>query len=443
MTDPHETAELILSLVPASTEAQVIITSGSSELTRFANSFIHQNVADEGSTIELTIARGKQVASASAHASDKEALARFVGSVSEASELAPEMDDWPGLVGGDEVVGPPAEPGAGSVTPSDRAQRVKAFVDAAPDLNAAGYCQTQQARVVYANTAGLRASGHHAAAILDGVHQTATSAGSAHTASRRFADIDAAATGALAADRARRSATTVDVEPGEYEVVLAPEASATIAVFLGFYGFNGKQVVEGQSFARLGEQQFDPAYELIDDGSRPGAMGFGFDSEGTAKRRVELVSEGIVRNLALDRRQAPKLDMETTGNAASFFGTYFGPIPTDMMVTPGDASPDELIASVERGLYVSTFNYVRILDPRTTVATGLTRNGTFIIENGEIVGAASNLRFTQSFAGALAPGNVLGVGNDARMADSEFAPGIVHTPSLRLRSWRFTGGASG
>ena len=127
----------------------------------------------------------------------------------------------------------------------------------------------------------------------------------------------------------------------------------------------------------------------------------------------------------------------------TLFASYFGAVPTNLFVTPGDQAVEELIGGVERGLYVSTFNYVRILDPRSTVGTGLTRNGTFLIEDGDIVSSVSNLRFTQSFAGAVAPGRVLGVGSDARLADSEFGPGLVHAPSMRLAGWRFTGGAAG
>lgn len=442
-TTPRDLAERALALLPAGVEGQVRVTASSSGLTRFANSFIHQNVADEGAEVMLTVARGKQVASAMAHLADDDALAGFVASVAEAASIAPEMADWPGVAGGDEIAGRAPEPGAAAVTPDDRAAVVEGFVAAAPDLLAAGYCQSEHLDVVLMNTAGLVAHGSGASAIVDGIHQTPTSAGSGHSASRRFADLDGSIVGGRAASRARRSATTTDVDAGAYEVVLAPEAVATLALFLGFYGFNGKQVAEGQSFVRVGEQSFDPAFELIDDGSHPDAFGVGFDDEGTRKRRVELISDGVVRNLAVDRRQAAKLGLDTTGHAVSVFGGYYGPIPTDLRVSPGTTSEEELIASVERGLYVSTFNYCRVLDPRTTVTTGLTRNGTFVIEDGHIVGAASNLRFTQSLAEAVRPGNVLGVGSDARHADSEFGPGMVHCPSLRLRSWRFTGGASG
>jgi predicted Zn-dependent protease len=251
------------------------------------------------------------------------------------------------------------------------------------------------------------------------------------------------AVGGLAAERARRGTSPGEMSPGEYEVVLGPEAVATIAIFLALYGFNAKQVQEGQSFVSVGEQQFDPAFSLVDDGTDPRAMRVGFDTEGTPKQRLDLVRAGTTAAIAYDRRQAAKAGVESTGHALSFFGEYWGPIPIDLFVAPGERPVEDLIAGVEHGLYVSTFNYVRALDPRTTVVTGLTRNGTFLIEGGELGGAVKDLRFTQSLVGALAPGRVLGVGSDARFADSEFGPSFVHAPSLGLAGWRFTGGAEG
>jgi predicted Zn-dependent protease len=225
--------------------------------------------------------------------------------------------------------------------------------------------------------------------------------------------------------------------------VLAPEAVATLALFLGVYGFNGKAVNEGQSFLRVGDRQFDEAFELIDDALDERSMKLRFDSEGTPKQRLALINEGVTRNVVYDRREAVKAGTKSTGHSIKLFGQNVGPIPTDLFVTAGGSTPEALIGGVRRGLYISTFNYVRILDPRTTVATGLTRNGTFLIENGELTDAVSDLRFTQSFAGAIAPGRVLGIGNDARFADSEFGATIAHVPSIRLAGWRFTGGAAG
>ena len=117
--------------------------------------------------------------------------------------------------------------------------------------------------------------------------------------------------------------------------------------------------------------------------------------------------------------------------------------PYDLVVGGGSESVEDLIAAVDRGIYVATFNYCRILDPKTQVVTGLTRNGTFMIENGKITGALTGLRFTQSFVAALGDGNLLGLGDDTRYADSEFGAGFVRAPSMRLASWHFTGGTEG
>ncbi|MGH3442592.1 MAG: metallopeptidase TldD-related protein, partial [Nitriliruptorales bacterium] len=326
--------------------------------------------------------------------------------------------------------------------PADRSAHVRAFVDAAPDLRAAGYVDTESSRVVFANSAGHRAASGATRATVDGIHQTASSAGSAHQTSARFAELDGGAAGALAGDLARRGEDPIDVDPGRYEVVLSPECVATILIFLSFYGFNAKQHLEGQSFVRLGEAQFDPTVSVWDDATDPRAIALPFDAEGTPKQRLDLVTNGTSTALAHDRRTAARSDTASTGHALHG-GESMGPVPLNLFLGRGDASGDELIAEVERGILVTTFNYCRALDPKTQVVTGLTRNGTFLVEGGEIGKPLTNLRFTQSFVEALSGGRVLGLGSDARFADSELGPGMVHTPSIRLAEWNFTGGAQG
>jgi predicted Zn-dependent protease len=249
--------------------------------------------------------------------------------------------------------------------------------------------------------------------------------------------------GELAARRAKASLGAVDIKAGAREVVLAPECLATIVIFMAVYGFNAKSHEEGQSFVRIGETQFDPAFRLLDDGTDTRALRIAFDSEGTPKQPLALVEDGRSLGLAHDRRTARKADTSSTGHAFNFFGGYLGPVPIDLFVSPGDRSEDELVADVEQGLYVSTFNYCRVLDPKSLVVTGLTRNGTYLIENGRITTPVTNLRFTQSFVEALGPGRILGLGDNDRFADSEFGSGMVHCPAIRLESWNFTGDATG
>ncbi len=125
-------------------------------------------------------------------------------------------------------------------------------------------------------------------------------------------------------------------------------------------------------------------------------------------------------------------------------GGPFGALPANLVLEPGAASPDELVAAVERGLLVTDFWYTRILDPRTMVVTGLTRNGVWLVEDGRVVRPVTNLRFTQSYLDALGPGAVKGVGSDATLiGGATFGFGAYVVPSLHLAGWSFTGGAQG
>jgi len=445
---PAEICQQVLDLVGDRAEAQVTSQQGRPALTRFANSFIHQNVGEAGVSVNLKVALPDgRVATASTTRADSAGLAALVEGALAAAALRPVDPDWPGLA-------PPAtvpevdhyDPATEAATPDERARRVRAFVDAGPGLRAAGYCDTDGGTTAFANSAGQRAEGRSTRATIDGIHQTDDSAGSGHATATRLADLDATGVGAAAADRALRSQAAADIGPGEYEVVLEPECVSTILIFLGFYGFNAKQVIEGQSGIRLGESQFDRAVSIWDDATAPAALGVAFDADGTPKRRLELVQAGVSSALALDRRTARKMGTESTGHAVPESDAY-GPIPSNLFLGPADpafgAGTSDLIASTARGLLVTTFNYCRILDPKTQVVTGLTRNGTFLIEDGKVRGGVKNLRFTQSFIEALGPGNVLGISREARFADSEFGPGLVHCPALRLGSWRFTGGVRG
>ncbi len=438
-----EIAESVLHRVGDRGEAAVSVQSGTSDLTRFANSFIHQNVAERRLQVALEVAFENRAASASIDRVDSDSLDRLVERTVHAARLHTADTDWPGLIGPTPI--PEAanwDPAVANATPDDRATQVAGFVGAAAGMRAAGFFDTEAYDVVYANNNGQHARGRFTRTSLDGIHQTDSSAGRGHATSARWADIDAIAVGAAAAKTAAMSQTPGELAPGEYEVVLAPECVATIIVFLAFYGFNAKAAIQGQSFFDAGEMQFDPQISVVDDGTDPRAIGLLFDNQGVPKRRNTLIERGVSRSLNHDRRTAPKMKTSSTGNAVPGSAS-FGPVATDLFLDAGQAAPLDMIAATERGVFVTEFNYCRILDPKTQVVTGLTRNGTFLIENGELAGPVSNLRFTQSFVDALQPGQVLAVGDDDRFARNEFADGTTHVPSLHLASWNFTGNAQG
>ncbi len=444
MSAQLDVCERVLQLVGTDAEAEVTVTTGIEALTRFATSFIHQNVADAVQQVHLRLAVDGRVAEATTNQTDDDALSRLVRSTLDAAGLQPVDPGWPGLAPVADAL--PIEhwdDATASAEPIARAERVGSFVSAADGLESAGFCSTEGVDVAFANSGGQRLSGRSTSALLDGIARTGTSDGSARAASVRLSDLDGSLAGADAVRRARDSADATDLPPGRYEVVLSPSCVVNLLGFLAIYGFNGRAVEEGRSFARLGEEQFDAAVTLADDVGHPDAVGVAFDAEGTPKRRVELVRAGVTTSLIHDRRTAKALGAESTGNAVAGAGP-FGALPANLVLEGGSSSAEELLAGVERGVLVTDFWYTRILDPRTLVVTGLTRNGVWLIENGRIVRPVTNMRFTQSFLDALGPGAVRGVGSDETLVGgATFGLGAYVVPSLHLASWNFTGGAKG
>ena len=436
----------VLRLVGDRARALVTYGEGHSALTRFANSRIHQNVASDEQQVRLRVTVGEgQGAQATTTRLDREGIERLVEGCLAAAALRPADPEDPGLAG----PAPLAEvdhwdDATAAADPDARAEVVAGFVAAGADLEAAGYCSTEGATHVLCTTTGIRYASRATMAQVDGIHRAAATSGPptdgyGQTTSVRLRDVDGSRVGAVAAAKARAGADPVALDPGGYEVVLEPRAVAALLLFPAWLGFNAKAHAEGTSFVHLGEQQLDESIDLWDDATDPRALGRPYDAEGTPKRRLDLVRAGVSVGLAHDRRSARLAGVEPTGS--SIGSEAFGGYPGDLFLGAGDRSRDELVEGVERGLLVTDLWYNRILDPKTQVVTGLTRNGLFLIEHGEVTRPVQNLRYTQSVIGALGPGHVLGIGDDAVLVANE--GGVVHVPSLRLASFAFTGGAQG
>ncbi|GAA1522129.1 TldD/PmbA family protein [Dactylosporangium maewongense] len=450
-------AERILKLVGDGIDAEVLVGRSAVALTRFANSYIHQNVADETTEVRLRLhADGRTATATSTVVKGIEGIEDFVQRTVAGMRLAPADPTWPGLAPPAPVAfGGNVDEATAAASPDDRAARVRAFVDEAAGLEAAGYCRTSSTRVVYANSAGQHVTGGRTGAAMDGIARTATSDGLARLASVRLADLDGAVLGARAAAKARAGVDPVELPPGRYEVVLEPTAVADVLQFLAMYGFNAKMVQDRQSFLELGAAQFDPAVTLVEDATAADSTVLPFDVEGTPRQRVVLVDAGVSTALVHDRRTAAKAGATSTGHAipggASFGAVpsslrllaHDGPAPVEVDGPAADSGVAGLVAGVERGLLVTDNHYTRVLDPRTLVVTGLTRNGVWLIEDGVVTTPVRNFRFTQSYPQALAPGAVLGVGPRAVELPGAWSESGASAPALRLASWNYTGGASG
>lgn len=448
--DPGALAEKVVEMVGRRAEAAVTVTHTRQGLTRFANSFIHQNVVDEHTEVYLQISLDGRPATATTYRSDDQALEGLADKALAAAALRPVDPAWAGLAPPAALVGAGDvhyDPATAEIGPAERAEAVAAFVSAGDGLVGAGFCETTGNDRYFANSAGQRLDSHDTSAALDAILRAPRADGVASTYSYRLADLDGEALGRHAAARARSGTDPVELPPGRYEVVLEPRCVAYLMDFFTFYGFNGRAVTEGRSFVALGKRQLDPALSLSDDATDPRQLGPIFDAEGTPNRRVPLVEAGVMTGVTHDRRTAAKAGggAATTAHAVAG-GEAFGAVATATVLEPGSARASRpvasLISEVERGLLVSDFWYTRVLDPKTLVTTGLTRNGVFLIENGEVRRAASNLRFTQSYVAALAPGQVLGMGDDGRLSPGGLHLSLHYAPSLHLAAWNFTGNAS-
>lgn len=439
-------------------EIAVSVDIGESSLTRFAGSAIHQNVTEDVASVRITVSLGGRTASVSGAGDGPELLRRLATAALEAARVQPADPDWPGL-----APAAPAEPmehvdaATATASPAARAELVRAFLDAAAGLDCAGFCSSRGATTAFANSSGQRLADSVSFASLDGVARsplvsrpldpdaTSDSAtladGSGRAASIALGDLDGTAIGRLAARTARAAAEApVDIDPGTWSVVLRPSAVADMLAFLAFYGLNSRAVTEGRSFAKPGTEQLDPWITLVCDPLDPRMPALPFDAEGTPRSTFELVREGVTGELAADRRDARRAG--TVSNGCAFAGGWAGGgIAPAVALHGGSLADDELLGGLGRALLVHDFWYTRVLDPRPLIVTGLTRNGLFVIEDGVVRRAARNVRFTQSYVDALAPGNVLGLGEAPELLGDMSLSFLA--PSLALRSWNVTGNARG
>ncbi|MGC5021469.1 TldD/PmbA family protein [Micromonospora sp. DT47] len=456
-----QVVELVRRLAGPDAQAEVTVTRHDLALTRFANSAIHQNVAESGRGVRLRMHVDGRTAAGSGSLVDPDGLRGLVERTLAAVRLCPPDPAWPGLT-------PPSPVRSNGVLdeatahaePDARADRVRAFVDAVGGLEAAGYCRTSYRSGAFANSAGHSAHGRAVEAAMDGIARAGGADGVARLCADRLADLDGAALGARAAAKARAATDPAELPPGRYAVVLEPAAVADLLQNLSWFGFNGKRYAERQSFVELGGAQFDPAVTLVDDPLHGSTLPC--DVEGTARRPLTLVDAGTTRAVAHDRRSGAEVGTGSTGHGMPGAAT-FGPIPHNVRLLgaradddpTGDAAaggvasalvdPDTaaLVAGVERGLLVSDFWYTRVLDPKSLVITGLTRNGVWLVEDGVVTRAVRDLRFTESYPRALGPGAVLGLGRRPVRQPDRIDGVWWQAPPLRLASWNFTGGASG
>lgn len=424
-------------------EAEAVSSAGTSALTRFAGNRIHQNVAEENASVSVRAVVGTRVGVAATNHTDDAALRACCEAAVAAAGSAPADPSFPGLPGpGPVEIVDRSSDATRAFGPEARAEAVASIVkqSASRGLTAAGGVKTSDEAVAVVNSHGV-----DVAQAVTGLRATVLSmsdtggSGWASFVSRDASELAPVALGDEAASLAQRSEGARDLEPGEYTVVLAPEAVADIVEFLGYLSFGAKAVAEQRSFmsTRLGEQVASELVSIADDALSPLANGLVFDFEGQPKTRVPLIEAGVAADYVTDSYWAAQLKRANTGHALPAPNGY-GPMPLNMEMAGGDASLEDLIAGVRHGVYVTRFHYVNVEDPIPATLTGMTRDGTFMIENGRLSHPLKNQRFTQSAVEALS--RVQGVTSERRYIGTETSPVLV--PGLLIAGFRLTGQTS-
>ncbi len=421
----------------AGDQAEARIVASDSQLTRYANSVIHQNVAETSARLSIRIYIGKKMGRAGTNDLSPESVQRIAKRAFEIAKISPENPEFVSLPGPGEI--PEVKSyfeSTANAGPDLRADNVLAIIKGAKakGFQAAGAHSTSVREMGVANTLGVRAYGASTAADLTCVILSDEGSGYAQGSSRDIAKIDAASIAREAIERCAMNKSQESVEPGEYVVLLEPYAAAELVSNLASLGLSARMYQDGQSFlsGNMGKDLMSPAVTIWDDGLDPDGAPFPFDIEGQPKKRVSLIDKGRGVGVVYDSFAAFREGLkESTGHAGGY-----GSSPANVFVAPGERSREELLKSISRGVLVTRFHYVRSVHSQKTIITGMTRDGTFLIQDGKIRSAVKNLRFTQSVVGCLAAAREFS--KERRLLGVDRS---VVTPAMLLEKFNFTGRA--
>jgi PmbA protein len=429
-------AERVLKLSDAD-ETEVDIDATTDALTRFANNTIHQNVAEQEVGISVRVVVDGRTARSTTNKTDEESLRRAVAAALSLARNQPKNPDLLPMLRKQKYQKVSRYfPATANTTPQDRAKAVAKVCRMAEKSKqtAAGIFVSGSVQSAMANSKGLLARYEQTRSEFSVTILEKDSSGWAKSNSPDIRTIDPEALAETASRKATDSRAPREIPAGRYTTILEPPAVLDLVGFL-FYDFAGTAVLDKRSCftGRMGKRLFGENITLWDDVYHPLQTGTPYDGEGFARQKVLLVDRGVPTNLVYARATAKKMKAKPTGHGFSLPNEY-GEAPMNLVFAGGDKPVDEMVRTTERGILVTRLWYIREVDPYEKILTGMTRDGTFLIENGRVAGGLRNFRFNQSVIEMLA--NVLMLGPSVRAAGEESFDMVV--PPMKIRDFHFS-----
>ncbi len=430
-------------------EAEIRLSKEDTSLTRYANSRIHQNIAQNDVTVSIRAVKGKKVGSATTNSIDEDSLTDCLRRAENIAKHQKEDPQFKGLPDPKKGRGgkAPYDKETAEYSPDERADIVKQIIDhgSSNDVDRMyGAFKTEEIGLMIANTEGI-----HKTSTITNANLTSTAIadwdndqgfGWSEACSYKVDNIDYMDVARTAVEKGLNNMNTESIDLGEYTVVLEPLAAQLMLMYFGFMGFSSRSVQEQRSFmnGKFGEQIVDERVNIYDDALDEDMVGFPFDYEGVPKERVNIIKDGVANEVVYDSYTAGRdeEDKESTGHALPMPSSQ-SPMPLNLLMDSGDSSVEEMIEETDKGILVTRFNYCRPVHPVKSILTGLTRDGTWLIEDGEVTKPVKNLRFTQNLLEAF--DSVELIGKERKMYSLGYLPGYITVPAMKIPNFNFTG----
>jgi predicted Zn-dependent protease len=426
-------------------QTEVILLTEDSSLTRFAGSAIHQHVAERNQTVILRVVLGKRIAVVTTNIFQLSSVIKFLQRAIALAKVQQPNDEFISLPGPKPI--PEIETFSKNIshlTPNQKVRTVQSLLRRVKEkgCEASGAFSNGKVELAVINSLGVEAYQKFSDLFLHLVVENEKSSGYASFVARDPDQLDVDSLAQEAIGKTSKE-EPIQIQPGEYQVILEPYTVSELLSFLGYLGFHAQAVQEGRSFFsnRFGEKMVDEGVTIYDDGLDPEGLQVPFDFEGIPKRKVTFFDRGVAKEVTYDSFTAGREGKASTGHGLIAPNTE-GPIPINLFMKGGESSLEEMIQSVQRGIYVTRFHYTNVVEPMKAVITGMTRDGTFLIEEGEIKRPIKNLRFTESILKALS--QVTAISRDRRICSEgtvysrRFVMGTV-APAIKIDGFNFSG----